>query len=205
VVRPVFDSSEGIDGWVSLCVSGWDVAVKQEVASPCHNQLGIAIAMRTYQAHCELLASERWQRLRWASTRSAWQALMTHHAHIGGMHLPEQIRVGAWRGRAGHPISHVIKIGIGGFDLDPAMAHEALKHYSQRELDLRFVSNVDGAALGEAKRGLDAGQALFIVCTKSFDTLETLTNAVPAPAAHDNMILAPDTHACRCRLSSPAS
>ncbi|UHD16488.1 glucose-6-phosphate isomerase [Thiocapsa bogorovii] len=94
----------------------------------------------------------------------------------------EQIRAGAWRGHTGQPIRHVINIGIGGSDLGPAMAYEALNHFSQRDLDLKFVSNVDGTALAEATRGLDAGQTLFIVCSKSFGTLETLTNAQAARA-----------------------
>ena len=94
----------------------------------------------------------------------------------------EQVRSGAWRGHTGRPIRHVINIGIGGSDLGPVMAHEALRHYSQRDLDLRFVSNVDGTALAEATRGLDAAQTLFIVCSKSFGTLETLTNAQAARA-----------------------
>jgi glucose-6-phosphate isomerase len=91
----------------------------------------------------------------------------------------EQVRSGAWCGHTGRPIRHVINIGIGigGSDLGPVMAFEALKHYSQRDLDMRFVSNVDGTALAEATRGLDAAQTLFIVCSKSFRTLETLTNA----------------------------
>ena len=83
----------------------------------------------------------------------------------------EQVRSGAWRGHTGRPIRHVINIGIGGSDLGPVMAYEALKHYSQRELDLKFVSNVDGTALAEATRGLDAAETLFIVCSKSFGTL----------------------------------
>ena len=94
----------------------------------------------------------------------------------------EQVRSGAWRGHTGRPIRHVINIGIGGSDLGPVMAHEALRHYSQRDLDLRFVSNVDGTALAEATRGLDAAQTLFIVCSKRFGTLETLTNAQAARA-----------------------
>ncbi|HSB25745.1 MAG TPA: glucose-6-phosphate isomerase [Burkholderiaceae bacterium] len=94
----------------------------------------------------------------------------------------EQIRSGAWRGYTGQRIRHVINIGIGGSDLGPAMAYEALKHDSQRDLDMKFVSNVDGTALAEATRGLDAGQTLFIVCSKSFHTLETLTNARAARA-----------------------
>ena len=94
----------------------------------------------------------------------------------------EQVRNGAWRGHTGKRIRHVINIGIGGSDLGPAMAHESLRHYSQRDLDLRFVSNIDGTALAEATRGLDAAQTLFIVCSKSFGTMETLTNAQAARA-----------------------
>jgi len=94
----------------------------------------------------------------------------------------EQIRSGAWRGHTGRPIRHVINIGIGGSDLGPVMAYEALKHYSQRELSLKFVSNVDGTALAEATQGLDAAETLFIVCSKTFGTLETLTNAQAARA-----------------------
>lgn len=89
----------------------------------------------------------------------------------------EQIRSGTWRGHTGQRIRNVINIGIGGSDLGPVMAHEALRYYSQRDLDIRFVSNVDGAALAEATRGLDAAQTLFVVCSKTFGTLETLTNA----------------------------
>jgi glucose-6-phosphate isomerase len=89
----------------------------------------------------------------------------------------EQVRSGNWRGYTGRPIRHVINIGIGGSDLGPVMAFEALKYYSQRELSLGFVSNVDGTALAEATRGLDAAETLFIVCSKSFGTPETLTNA----------------------------
>jgi len=92
----------------------------------------------------------------------------------------EQIRSGAWRGHTDRVIRHVINIGIGGSDLGPVMANEALKHYSQRDLDLKFVSNVDGTALSEATRGLDAAETLFIVCSKSFGTLETLTDAQAA-------------------------
>lgn len=94
----------------------------------------------------------------------------------------EQVRSGTWRGHTGRPIRHVINIGIGGSDLGPVMAYQALKHYSKRELDLHFVSNVDGTALAEATRGLDAAETLFIVCSKSFGTLETLTDARAARA-----------------------
>jgi glucose-6-phosphate isomerase len=89
----------------------------------------------------------------------------------------EQVRSGNWRGHTGRQIRHVINIGIGGSDLGPVMAYEALKYYSQRELSLGFVSNVDGTALAEATRGLDAAETLFIVCSKSFGTPETLANA----------------------------
>jgi glucose-6-phosphate isomerase len=94
----------------------------------------------------------------------------------------EQIRNGTWLGYTGRPIRNLINIGIGGSDLGPVMAYEALKHYSQRELNLKFVANVDGTALAEATRGLDAAETLFIVCSKSFGTLETLTNAQAARA-----------------------
>jgi glucose-6-phosphate isomerase len=94
----------------------------------------------------------------------------------------EQVRSGAWQGHTGRPMRHVINIGIGGSDLGPVMAFEALRHYSQRELDFRFVSNVDGTALAEATHGLDAAETLFIVCSKSFNTQETLTNAHAARA-----------------------
>ncbi|WP_019936780.1 glucose-6-phosphate isomerase [Bordetella sp. FB-8] len=97
-------------------------------------------------------------------------------------HFSEQIRDGHWLGHTNRRIRHVINIGIGGSDLGPVMAYEALRHYSQREIDLRFVSNVDGTALAEATRGLDAGETLFIVCSKSFRTRETLCNAHAARA-----------------------
>jgi len=89
----------------------------------------------------------------------------------------ERIRSGQWRGHTGKPIRNVINIGIGGSDLGPVMAYEALRFYSLRNLNFGFVSNVDGTDLTEAVRGLDAGETLFIVCSKSFATLETLTNA----------------------------
>jgi glucose-6-phosphate isomerase len=105
------------------------------------------------------------------------------HAVLARMaDFSEQVRSGAWRGHNGRPIRHVINIGIGGSDLGPVMAYEALKHYSQRELDMRFVSNVDGTALAEATRGLEAAETLFIVCSKTFGTQETLTNARAARA-----------------------
>lgn len=89
----------------------------------------------------------------------------------------EKIRSGEWRGHSGKPIRNVISIGIGGSDLGPVMAHEALRHYSRRDMQFRFVSNVDPTALYETTRDLDAAETLFIICSKSFHTQETLTNA----------------------------
>ena len=89
----------------------------------------------------------------------------------------DQIRSGDWKGHTGKRIRNVINIGIGGSDLGPVMAYEALKHYSQRDLTFRFVSNVDGTDFVEATRDLDAEETLFIICSKTFTTLETMTNA----------------------------
>ncbi|MCX4685637.1 glucose-6-phosphate isomerase [Kitasatospora purpeofusca] len=92
----------------------------------------------------------------------------------------EQVRGGEWRGHTGKRIRSVVNIGIGGSDLGPAMAHEVLRSFSQRDLDVRFVSNVDGADLHEAVRDLDAAETLFVVASKTFTTIETITNAVSA-------------------------
>jgi glucose-6-phosphate isomerase len=89
----------------------------------------------------------------------------------------ERIRSGEWRGHTGEPIRSVVNIGIGGSDLGPVMAYEALRHYSQRELTFRFVSNVDGTDFAEATRDLHPAQTLFVVSSKTFTTLETMTNA----------------------------
>ena len=91
-----------------------------------------------------------------------------------------QIRSGQWKGHTGKPIRNVINIGIGGSDLGPVMAYEALRHYSDRDLTFRFVSNVDSTDLVEATRDLAAEETLFIVSSKTFGTLETLTNATSA-------------------------
>jgi glucose-6-phosphate isomerase len=91
-----------------------------------------------------------------------------------------RVRSGAWKGHTGKRIRNVINIGIGGSDLGPVMAYEALKHYSQRSLTFRFVSNVDGADLVEATRDLDPAETLVIVSSKTFTTLETMTNAQSA-------------------------
>jgi len=89
----------------------------------------------------------------------------------------ERVRRGAWTGHTGRRILSVVNIGIGGSDLGPVMAYEALRHYSQRDLSFRFVSNVDGTDFSEAVRDLDAAQTLFVVCSKTFTTQETLANA----------------------------
>ena len=91
-----------------------------------------------------------------------------------------RVRNGEWKGYTGKRIRNVINIGIGGSDLGPMMAYEALKHYSDRNLTLRFVSNVDGTDIAEATRDLDPAETLFIICSKTFTTLETLTNAQSA-------------------------
>jgi glucose-6-phosphate isomerase len=94
----------------------------------------------------------------------------------------DRIRSGAWQGHTGKRIRNVVNIGIGGSDLGPVMAYEALKHYSDRAMTFRFVSNVDGTDLAEAVRDLDAAETLFIVSSKTFTTLETMTNARAARA-----------------------
>jgi glucose-6-phosphate isomerase len=89
----------------------------------------------------------------------------------------ERVRSGEWRGHTGKPIRNVINIGIGGSDLGPVMAYEALRHYSKRELTFRFVSNVDGTDFAESTRDLDPEETLFVISSKTFTTLETMTNA----------------------------
>lgn len=89
----------------------------------------------------------------------------------------ESVRNGNWLGYTGRAIRNVINIGIGGSNLGPVMAYEALRHYSQRDMTFRFISNVDGTDFEEATRDLDPEETLFIVCSKTFATLETLTNA----------------------------
>jgi glucose-6-phosphate isomerase len=94
----------------------------------------------------------------------------------------ESVRSAQWRGHTGKPIANVVNIGIGGSDLGPVMAYEALRHYSRRELSFRFVSNVDATDFVEATRDLDPEQTLFVVSSKTFTTLETMTNARSARA-----------------------
>jgi glucose-6-phosphate isomerase len=89
----------------------------------------------------------------------------------------DRVRSGEWKGHTGKRIRNVINVGIGGSDLGPVMAYEALKHYSQRDMTFHFVSNVDGTDFAEAVFGLDAAETLFVISSKTFTTLETMTNA----------------------------
>ncbi len=88
-----------------------------------------------------------------------------------------RVRGGQWKGYTGKPIRNVVNIGIGGSDLGPVMAYEALRYYSRRDLNFRFVSNIDGTDFAEATHDLDAAETLFIISSKTFTTLETMTNA----------------------------
>jgi glucose-6-phosphate isomerase len=100
------------------------------------------------------------------------------HAVLARMRaFAEEVRAGRWLGHTGRPVRNVVNIGIGGSDLGPAMAYEALRGWSDRSRTFRFVSNVDGADVAEATRDLDPAETLFVVCSKTFTTLETLTNA----------------------------
>jgi len=105
------------------------------------------------------------------------------HAVLARMRgFAEEVRSGRWLGHTGRPIRNVVNLGIGGSDLGPAMAYEALRAWSDRSRRFRFVSNVDGADIAEATRDLDPAETLFIVCSKTFTTIETLTNARTARA-----------------------
>jgi glucose-6-phosphate isomerase len=94
----------------------------------------------------------------------------------------DRVRCGGWKGHTGKRIRNVINVGIGGSDLGPVMAYEALKHYSERAMTFRFVSNIDGTDFAEAVRDLDPAETLFIISSKTFTTLETMTNAQTARA-----------------------
>jgi glucose-6-phosphate isomerase len=93
-----------------------------------------------------------------------------------------RVRSGSWKGHTGKRIRNVINVGIGGSDLGPVMAYEALKHYSERSMTFRFVSNIDGTHFAEAVSGLDPSETLFVISSKTFTTLETMTNAHTARA-----------------------
>ncbi|WP_058046968.1 glucose-6-phosphate isomerase [Streptomyces roseifaciens] len=103
------------------------------------------------------------------------------HAVLRKMQVfTDRVRSGDWKGHTGKRVKNIVNIGIGGSDLGPAMAYEALRAYTARDLTFRFVSNVDGADLHEAVRDLDAAETLFIVASKTFTTIETITNATSA-------------------------
>jgi len=105
------------------------------------------------------------------------------HANLSRMEaFADEVRDGLWRGHTGRPMKNVVNIGIGGSDLGPVMASEALRYYSRRDLTCRFISNVDGTEFVEATRDLDPEETLFIVCSKTFTTRETLANAHAARA-----------------------
>ncbi len=105
-----------------------------------------------------------------------------------------RVRSGQWKGHTGKRIKNVVNIGIGGSDLGPVMAYEALRHYSDRSLTFRFVSNVDGIDFVEATRDLDPAETLFIVSSKTFTTLETMTNA---QSARDWLLAGPRRQSAR--------
>lgn len=105
------------------------------------------------------------------------------HAVLNRMaNFANRVRAGKWKGHTGRRIHNVVNIGIGGSDLGPVMAYEALRHYSDRSLTFRFISNVDGADFVEATHDLDPAETLFIIASKTFTTLETMTNAQSARA-----------------------
>jgi glucose-6-phosphate isomerase len=105
-----------------------------------------------------------------------------HEVLVRMADFADRVRDGRWTGFTGAPIRNVVNIGIGGSDLGPAMAYDALRAYADRDRTFRFVSNVDGADIREKTRDLDPAETLFIVCSKTFTTLETLTNAQTARA-----------------------
>lgn len=117
----------------------------------------------------------------------------------------ERVRSGEWKGFTGKAIRNIVNVGIGGSDLGPVMAYEALRHYTQRDLNFRFVSNIDGTDFAEATQDLDPEETLFIIASKTFTTLETMTNAHSArewalkslkdPAAIARHFVAVSTHA----------
>jgi glucose-6-phosphate isomerase len=161
-----------------------------ELAEDCQLQERIAAMFRGDRIN----TTENRAVLHVALRAPRWQQIMLDDVDVvPGVHevldrmaaFSDQVRDGTWRGYTGKRIRHVINIGIGGSDLGPVMAYEALRHYSRHDLDFRFVSNVDSTDLTEATRGLDPAQTLFIVSSKTFTTLETMTNA---KAARDSLV-----------------
>jgi glucose-6-phosphate isomerase len=128
------------------------------------NRAVLHVALRTPKAHSILVDGE--------------DVVPQVHAVLDKMaDFSARVRSGEWKGHTGKPIRNVVNIGIGGSDLGPVMAYEALRYYSQRDLTFRFVSNIDGTDFAEATRDLDAEETLFIIASKTFTTLETMTNA----------------------------
>ena len=118
--------------------------------------------------------------------RSSWTAVTSSQTFTrfstGWLRSPNQIRSGEWKGYTGKPIRNVVNVGIGGSDLGPVMAYEALRHYTRRDLTFRFVSNVDSTEFVEATLDLAPDETLFVISSKTFTTLETMTNAHSARA-----------------------
>jgi glucose-6-phosphate isomerase len=111
------------------------------------------------------------------------EAVADVHAVLDAMEeFTDRVRSGEWRGHTGRPIRTVVNIGIGGSDLGPAMAYRALRHYRHQEIDVRFVSNIDPAHLVAQLSGIDPAETLFVIASKTFTTLETMTNARAAKA-----------------------
>ncbi len=163
-------------------VDAHTIALLAQLAAACGLEQRTAAMFRGERIN----ATENRPVLHVALRASADEKILVHgrnvvpdvHAVLARMAtLSEAIRSGDWRGHSGRRIRNIVNIGIGGSDLGPVMAYEALRAYSDRALTVRFVSNVDGTDFAEATRDLDAAETLFIVCSKTFTTLETLTNA----------------------------
>ncbi|HET6921663.1 MAG TPA: glucose-6-phosphate isomerase [Anaeromyxobacteraceae bacterium] len=135
-----------------------------EKVNPTERRAALHVALRAPEGSSILLDGE--------DVVAQAHAVLDRMADFAG-----RVRGGAWTGHTGKRIRNVVNVGIGGSDLGPAMAYQALRHYSERSMTFRFVSNVDGTDLAEATRDLDPAETLFVVCSKTFTTLETMTNA----------------------------
>ncbi|MEO7072989.1 MAG: glucose-6-phosphate isomerase [Rhodanobacter sp.] len=163
-------------------VSAETISLLAELAAACGLQQRTAAMFRGERIN----STENRPVLHVALRAPADESILVHghnvvpdvHAVLARMAtFAEAVRSGAWLGHSGKRLRNIINIGIGGSDLGPVMAYEALRAYSDRALTVRFVSNVDGTDFVEATRDLDPAETLFIVCSKTFTTLETLTNA----------------------------
>ena len=151
-------------GGIGLCKSRIDAMFRGEKINVTEKRAVLHVALRAPQGASIVVDGEN--------------VVPQVHAVLDKMaDFSHRVRSGEWKGHTGKPIRNVINIGIGGSDLGPVMAYEALKHYSERALTFRFVSNVDGTDFAEAVRDLDPAETLFIVSSKTFTTLETMTNA----------------------------